>query len=240
MQALGPYALFARQQAPAYWADPAAQPVAPCTFSIPQPAAAMYGFSEETILPPHFQALAARPARAGGSRPGPSAAPSTNPALSPAPALTPAAAAAEQACRDASPAGPVPMETEGPGSSATEPALAVGRRRIMRGSATRSRWTKCAIPHLSHACHCGAVAWWPLVMRMSAKKGCRGFSTAVAHPCLGCACALSGVPQHKPVNSNQQNTTWFRDNSIRSHQASAGKQAAPSAQNASIRACFAG
>ena len=205
MQALGPYALFARQQAPAYWADPAAQTAAPCTFSILQPAAAMYGFSAETLLPPHFQALAARPARAGDATPGPSVAPSTNPDLSPAPALGPAAAAAAQACGDAS-RGLVPIETEGPGSPATEPALAAGGRRVMRGSSTRSRWTKCAISHRSQACQSGAVAWWLLVMRMSAKGGCRGFSTAVAHPCLGCACALSGVPQHKPVNGNQQKT----------------------------------
>ena len=148
VQALGPYALFARQQAPAYWADPAAQPVAPCTLSIPQPAATMYDFSAETRLPPHFQELAPRPARAGGARPSPSAGPSIYPALSPASALDPAAAAAAQACEDASP-GPVPMETEGPGSPAAEPALAAGRRRIMRGSATRSRWTKCALSHLT-------------------------------------------------------------------------------------------
>ena len=148
MRALGPYALFARQQTPGYWAAAAAQPARPCTLSIPPIAAAMYGFSTETLLPPHPAACAPR------ASPDPGPAQSTGPNLSPACACDLADAAAAQARSNAGP-GPVPVETEGPGSPACEPALAVGQRRIKRGSAARSRWMKCAASQPSHACRFG-------------------------------------------------------------------------------------
>ena len=128
MQALGPYALFARQRTPRFWAAAAAQPALPRTLAAPQADSMPCGFCRDAALPPYSTAPTVPRACVSGAMPDPCPVAPPGPALGFVGTLDPVDAAAAHGCSSSLAAtdaeGPVPMETDGLRSAARAPALA--------------------------------------------------------------------------------------------------------------------
>lgn len=128
VQALGPYALFARQRTPRFWADAAAQPALPRTLAAPQADSTPCGFSEDAALPPYSTAPTLPRAGVGGAVPDPYPRAPPGPALGFVGTPDPTAAAAAHGCTSrltaADAEGAIPMEAQGLRSAARAPALA--------------------------------------------------------------------------------------------------------------------